>query len=222
MMKRNIMANNKMIRQRNAPPPKDEYKIADSLCNIIGDIGAIEKTRTNTHQKYKFRGIDDALAALQPLLVKHNVVMAPSYSELTHSPLPEKGFVASVKLELRFVSTEDGSGVLVATYGTGTDFGDKALYKAMSGALKYAIFQTFCIPTEELKDAEEDSPEVSHVKPLTLDEEMEADSWKDALSKVSSHPQLEELKRSMMKLDSRIKGQLYDSYNLAKARLDNV
>ena len=41
------------------------------------------------------------------------------------------------------------------------DSGDKATNKAMAAAFKYALFQTFCIPTEEMKDADAETPEAS-------------------------------------------------------------
>jgi hypothetical protein len=39
------------------------------------------------------------------------------------------------------------------------DSGDKATNKAMSIAFKYACFQVFCIPTEEMIDPDKDTPE---------------------------------------------------------------
>ena len=42
--------------------------------------------------------------------------------------------------------------------GEGMDSGDKATNKAMAIALKYACFQVFCIPTEEMKDPDAETP----------------------------------------------------------------
>ena len=39
------------------------------------------------------------------------------------------------------------------------DRSDKSTNKAMSAAFKYACFQTFCIPTEEMRDADAESPQ---------------------------------------------------------------
>ena len=47
---------------------------------------------------------------------------------------------------------KDGSSVQCVVVGEGMDSGDKATNKAMSIAFKYACFQVFCIPTEEMKD----------------------------------------------------------------------
>ena len=45
------------------------------------------------------------------------------------------------------------------TVGEGMDSGDKATNKAMAIAFKYACFQVFCIPTEEMKDPDEETPD---------------------------------------------------------------
>ena len=62
------------------------------------------------------------------------------------------------------ITAEDGSCEEVTTFGEAIDFGDKAFNKAMSQALKYCLFQVFCIPTEEEKDTEHKSPEIPEKK----------------------------------------------------------
>jgi hypothetical protein len=58
---------------------------------------------------------------------------------------------------------KDGGSLTVQVAGCGTDSQDKAAYKAMTGAWKYAMKQVFCIPTGD--DAE---------KPLAPGERNEA------------------------------------------------
>ena len=52
--------------------------------------------------------------------------------------------------------------MVVTVIGEGMDPGDKATNKALSIAFKYACFQLFCIPTEEMRDPD---AEVHEVKP---------------------------------------------------------
>ena len=59
---------------------------------------------------------------------------------------------------------EDGSFVEAITIGEGMDTGDKATNKAMAIAFKYALFQVFCIPTEEMK-ADDPDNECHEVRP---------------------------------------------------------
>jgi len=73
-------------------------------------------------------------------------------------------FHATLWIEYHFAAS-DGSEIVALTAGEATDSGDKACNKAMASALKYALTQTFSIPTEEAKDTEQDHPELSQEQP---------------------------------------------------------
>ena len=51
----------------------------------------------------------------------------------------------------------DGSSISATVIGEAMDSGDKATNKAMSIAFKYACFQVFCIPTEEMQDPDSET-----------------------------------------------------------------
>jgi hypothetical protein len=66
----------------------------------------------------------------------------------------------SIMMEYDFFA-EDGSKITVGPIpAEGLDTGDKATNKALSAALKYALIQTFSIPTEDMAEADLDSPEL--------------------------------------------------------------
>ena len=67
---------------------------------------------------------------------------------------------------------EDGSHIEAGVVGEGMDSGDKATNKAMSVAFKYACFQVFCIPTEEMKDPDAETPPESTKAPELATEAM--------------------------------------------------
>ncbi len=112
----------------------------------------ISKSRTNAQQGFKFRGIDETLNALAPVLSSHGLVVLPRMlsRELTERQSRNGGVLFSVVVdsEFDFVAVEDGSKHTVKTYGEAMDSGDKATNKAMSIAYKYAAFLAFCIPVE--------------------------------------------------------------------------
>jgi hypothetical protein len=56
---------------------------------------------------------------------------------------------------------EDGSNVSAVVIGEGMDTADKASNKALAVGMKYALFQVFCIPTEEMVDPDGETPEDS-------------------------------------------------------------
>jgi hypothetical protein len=123
------------------------------MVKILAGLDPITKDSTNTHFNYKYRGIDAAMAALNPLLVEHEVFLLPHYHNHTITPADRGGVRAQLMLELEFVAT-DGSKCSCIVPGEAIDKGDKATMKAIANSMKYAIYNTFCIPTEEKKDSE--------------------------------------------------------------------
>lgn len=136
--------------------------IYQSINAVMKDCGFIAKDSKNTMQNYKFRGIDAVMNALNPALIKNKVFVVPEVLDQTreerHTAKGGLLIYSIVKVRYSFYA-EDGSCVTACVIGEGMDSGDKATNKAMSAAFKYACFQTFCIPTEEMKDSEDDSPE---------------------------------------------------------------
>ena len=63
------------------------------------------------------------------------------------------------KIKFTFYA-EDGSNIKSVIIGEGLDTGDKATNKAMAIAYKYACFQVFCIPTEDMVDPDAERPEL--------------------------------------------------------------
>ncbi len=129
--------------------------IYSAICGIMEDIGVVGKNDTNKQQGFKYRGIDSVMNALNPAMIKHKIFCVPEVLEQTREErTTAKGatLIYSVcKMRYRFYAT-DGSSVDAVVVGEGMDSGDKATNKAMSVAFKYACFQTFCIPTEDLMD----------------------------------------------------------------------
>lgn len=139
-------------------------KIYAAISACMSEIGAIGKGKRNTQQNFQYRGIDDVMNALSPAMIKHHLFVTPEVLEHTREERrTNKGglLIYSIcKVRYTFYA-EDGSHISVVTIGEGMDSGDKATNKAMSIAFKYACFQVFCIPTEEMKDPDAESHELS-------------------------------------------------------------
>lgn len=140
-----------------------EGKIYEAISNVMADIGAVGKNNTNQFDKYKFRGIDDVMNALYPAMVKNHVFVTPEVLDSQREERASKDgknmMYTILKIKYTFY-TDDGSNVECVVIGEAMDRSDKSTNKAMSAGFKYACFQTFCIPTEELIDSEEESPEI--------------------------------------------------------------
>ena len=136
-------------------------KIFGAIIGVMKDIGAVGKDQVNDRQKYKYRGIDDVMNALHPALVKNSIFILPDVLDVKREERRgrEGGNLIHTLVEVNysFVSGEDSSSQTVHIFGEAMDSGDKSLNKALSAAYKYACFQLFSIPTEEMKDSEEDT-----------------------------------------------------------------
>jgi hypothetical protein len=134
---------------------------------IMSEIGAIQKAKKNAQQGFMYRGVDDVMNALQPLLHKHGVFIVPEVlDQKREERQTSKGgnLIYSVCTIKYTFYASDGSFITAVVVGEGMDSGDKATNKAMAIAFKYACFQVFCIPTEEMKDPDADTPEPSMPK----------------------------------------------------------
>lgn len=145
--------------------------IYQSITKILEEVPAIGKNKKNTTQGFMFRGIDDVMNTFQPLLAKHKVFMVPQILEQTREERQtSKGgtLIYSIcKIKYIFYA-EDGSSIEAIVVGEGMDSGDKATNKAMAIAMKYAMFQVFCIPTEEMKDPDGETPPPSKKKEIKI------------------------------------------------------
>lgn len=138
-------------------------KIYQAICDIMSEIGAITKDKKNQQQGFMYRGIDDVMNALQPLLVKYRVFAVPEILSQSREERQTKtggNLIYSIcNIKYTFYA-DDGSSVSAVVIGEGMDSGDKATNKAMAIAMKYACFQVFCIPTEEMPDPDKECHEV--------------------------------------------------------------
>ena len=133
----------------------DNIGIYEAMGKIQAELGTITKDKRCTQgANFAYRGIDDVYNALNPLLGKHGVFVLPIARErMAETRTTRSGAsmeVVTVRMTYRFCH-RDGSFVECTTIGEAMDSGDKATNKAMSIAMKYAIFQTFCVATEDLQ-----------------------------------------------------------------------
>jgi hypothetical protein len=136
-------------------------RIFEAISNIMAEIRPIGKNKDNKQQGFKYRGVDEVMNTLQPALVKHKVFIVPEILEQTREEKTTKtGSVLIYSIcKIRFTFyADDGSSISSIVIGEGMDSGDKSTNKAMAIAFKYACFQVFCIPTEEMKDPDRNSP----------------------------------------------------------------
>jgi hypothetical protein len=142
--------------------------IYKKMSEVMKEIGHVGKDQRNSAQGFKFRGIDQFVNALYPALTKNGVFMAPRCVSEVHElkeverSSGKKGVDKHVTILMEYdFFAEDGSKVTIGPIpAEGLDSGDKATNKALSAALKYALIQTFTVPTEDMEEADKNSPEI--------------------------------------------------------------
>lgn len=140
-------------------------KIYSAIANVMADVGAVTKSKKNTQGAgFMYRGIDDVMNALNPAMAKHKIFVVPEILEqIREDRTTAKGYsiiYSLCKIKYTFFA-EDGSNVSATVIGEAMDSGDKATNKSMSIAFKYACFQIFCIPTEEMLDPDSEVHDIS-------------------------------------------------------------
>ena len=135
--------------------------VHEAIRRVIADLGGIGKNQRNKEQGYNFRGIDDVLKELHPLLAEHGVVIAPDVVERVYEERERAQGSPShcAHLHVRYrVYGAAGDVLDLSTWGEGLDYGDTATNKAMTGAFKYMLFQLFAV-ADSTDDADHESPE---------------------------------------------------------------
>lgn len=147
------------LRAAEAPAQDDGKMIYRLIGEAIGKIGAIGKNKKNQQQGFMYRGIDQVYNALNPVMSELGIFFVPEVLDMKRDERTNKnGTVLTYTiLTMKYTAyAPDGSSVSMTVVGEGMDSGDKGCNKAMSVAMKYAMFQLFCIPTEEMKDPDAD------------------------------------------------------------------
>lgn len=136
--------------------------IYEAITAIMQEGYSIGKNKKNQQQGFMYRGIDDVMNTFQPLMSKYKVFCVPEvigHEREERQTNKGNNLIYSI-LTIRYTFyAEDGTSVSAVVVGEGMDSGDKASNKALAVGMKYAMFQTFCIPTEEMIDPDSDTPE---------------------------------------------------------------
>lgn len=141
----------------------EEKKIYSALTEVNKRVGALMKSRKNHQQGFMFRSIDDVMNELHSHFAEYGVLVIPEVEtyDVAERVTARGGAMFMVRATMKFHFTAtDGSFVTIRNVGEAMDSGDKAMNKAMSIALKYALLQLFLIPTEEKKDPDYYSEEL--------------------------------------------------------------
>lgn len=136
--------------------------LAAKLLESARSITHVEKRGVNKEQKYEY--VTDATVSHEVrrachaagLFVSMRSVALVSSVEITNKH-GTKGERVTVSAIVAFIDPDDGACHEVQALGSGFDYGDKAIAKATTGAVKIALLKGLCLPTGDDPEGDEDT-----------------------------------------------------------------
>jgi hypothetical protein len=132
------------------------------LAEVRRRIGYVQKRGRNERFNYSYVTAADIAGAVGDILSQLGVVVVPSLESISYEPVRTSNGqverVAHVVMTYTFTDVDTAEAVTVKVPGEGLDIGDKAPYKAMTGALKYALLQSFLLATGDDPEEERITP----------------------------------------------------------------
>ena len=141
-------------------PRANQMTLRQKMGEVRRRIGYIQRRGYNERHNYNYVAAADIAGTIGDILAELGVVVIPRLESITYEPhapgRPER--VARVIMPYTFTDEDSGEEITARVAGEGLDVGDKASYKAMTGALKYALLQSFLLATgDDPEDERTDS-----------------------------------------------------------------
>lgn len=127
-------------------------RLYQKILAVQKSLEPLEKSGKNDHHKYAYSTAGDVLLPVQKACNEQGLVVITDCIE-SHTEVGR----ASVIVRLTVADSETGESVSITCPGYAEDWsyrenkatGDKALYKSITGATKYAVRSFFCLPSED-------------------------------------------------------------------------
>jgi hypothetical protein len=160
-------------------PEPPEMNLREKFTEVRRRLGYIRKRGHNERHNYSYVMAADLAGAVGNILAELGVVVIPQLQSIsTETPRSSNERIARIVMNYRFVDARSGEELTVRVAGEGADTGDKAPYKAMTGALKYALLQSFLLASgDDPEDEREDTRNVpGPERPITPDQVRELEA----------------------------------------------
>jgi hypothetical protein len=140
-------------------PYRQELNLREKFAEVRRRLGYVQKRGHNERHNYNYVTAADLAGSVGDILAELGVIVIPQLQSIsTEPPRSSSERIARIVMNYRFVDARSGEELSVRVAGEGADAGDKAPYKAMTGALKYALLQSFLLATgDDPEDERADS-----------------------------------------------------------------
>lgn len=145
------------------PPEKRPASLYGKLAQILGLIPTVEKRGVNDFHKYSYAKESDLVEAVRPLLSEYGIFFW--WSVVSHERRiqvktrgenagAEAETLSVIEVEFKFIDADGNATEPQRVEAYGDDPIDKGVYKALTGAVKYALMKTFLIATGDDPEAD--------------------------------------------------------------------
>ena len=138
--------------------------VYEKILAVMNEVGYLNKdgfVETGKGKGYKALTDEKVLTAIRPVMVKNRLVMLPVNMEQRRTDEKVKDYngnektnrITDVNMTFRIIDADDPTSYVdVVSSGTGVDTQDKGIGKAQTYAKKYALLNSFLIPSGEDTD----------------------------------------------------------------------
>lgn len=157
----------------------EQFKsIGEKLVSLMKEVGYTQKDKANKDQHYRYVSAEAIMKKVQAGMVKHNLIYGEKVKILNDVEITFRsgGKSRLVTVEVTGTVTDPETGVAFASQGlgSGTDYGDKAVMKALTAARKYFWVGLLCIATGDDPEADPSGDDIAgESQEVTFDPENE-------------------------------------------------
>lgn len=128
------------------------------MAEIAGECGYVQKNSRNASQNWTYASAEDLFKKVNPCLAARDIAVSSRVELLQYGQRPTNSGkltqYAAIKISLT-ITDDSGKELHAEGLGEGSDSGDKAIYKANTGALKYAWANALTIAWGDDPEADE-------------------------------------------------------------------
>ena len=151
--------------------------IHQRLHAIMEDVSYVQKENKKVNNQYTFVSHDAVTSKVRPSLLKHGVLVIPSYFDISVD-----GNRTNCSMSITFINIDkpdDKIEIPCAGFGQGIDPQDKGAGKAMSYAYKYALLKVLGLETgdDPERDNIEQKPKKSKPELTPEEKRKAAEEW---------------------------------------------
>src|SRR3990167_9096850 len=149
----------------------EKKEILKKLHKVMSAISYIQKDKVNEFHRYAYASEEVIKKALHKEFVDQGILLFVNILnerrdiiQVSSKTGTRETGITTINVGYEFVDIETGQSISGTFVGSGEDSGDKGLYKAITGAIKYILTTTFLIPTGNDPEKEEIKPQINQPK----------------------------------------------------------